>query len=461
MIKVESHRTGSVTHYGEEIKAMMKNDNVISRDALREMTLADERFYWTRTGENATVLEQVCVLSETVKPEALKKAVKSALGVHINFRQQPVIDGHSLKILVQEPDLIPVFPASDAPMHLGTAGTGGMVVYVTYEGCEIVLHVFHGVADARGIYDFLRTLIIYYLYEAGLADCTGTLPKSSDTAPAFEGILSRSAPEDPIGRVDIGRLNTFHIPEKRTEEGMRFQHRYEIDVPLEPLLSLSRASESTVLPTLEAIFGKAIRTVYDVGEKDIVAYTPYDLRGFFGFETSGNGCSSVSMIYRPKMDRYDLGERASFLRAMLDLQTQPGNGYASVEGFRKTVQGFREASGSVEEIAAAGQTKVSSAEGKAYTYGFSYPGKFRLPKEAEPFVKSISLSTKNHSYPLWILACEYNGTIRIILVQTFDSDTLARAIYQELQDIIPETAFEDKGRHCFDEFHFCEVPHIS
>jgi hypothetical protein len=59
------------------------------------------------------------------------------------------------------------------------------------------------------------------------------------------------------------------------------------------------------------------------------------------------------------------------------------------------------------------------------------------------------------------MGCEFGGTIRLIFTQAFDSDRLARAIYDELQKVFPGTEFKDKGSHAFDEFLISEVPHLK
>ena len=64
----------------------------------------------------------------------------------------------------------------------------------------------------------------------------------------------------------------------------------------------------------------------------------------------------------------------------------------------------------------------------------------------------------SYSYPLWIVACEYKGIIRMRLVQSFKSDRLATAIHQELTALFPGTTYTDRGCHDFDSFPLSSVP---
>ncbi len=124
------------------------------------------------------------------------------------------------------------------------------------------------------------------------------------------------------------------MPEKSFGRRTTRQRIWEIDVPIEPLLAIARSSKSSVVPTLQAFIGSAIRNRYGVGNKDIVAYTPVDLRPIFHFETGGNGASTFPIPYSEELDKHDLGKRAKALRAMLDVQVRPENLYQRVRSTR-------------------------------------------------------------------------------------------------------------------------------
>ena len=70
----------------------------------------------------------------------------------------------------------------------------------------------------------------------------------------------------------------------------------------------------------------------------------------------------------------------------------------------------------------------------------------------------MSVSAGSYSYPLWIIACEYKGIIRMRLVQAFKSDRLATVIHQELAALFPGTTYTDRGLHDFDSFPLGSVP---
>ena len=93
------------------------------------------------------------------------------------------------------------------------------------------------------------------------------------------------------------------------------------------------------------------------------------------------------------------------------------------------------------------------------TYGISYAGHLDFGDDIAQQVKTVSVSAGSYSYPLWIIACEYKGIIRMRLVQAFESDRLATVIHQELSALFPGTTYTDRGYHDFDSFPLSSVPH--
>ena len=424
---------------------------------IRPLYFADEIFYWARIGRQATVLEVRCSLRETADPEALKYALLHALRVHTNFRIRPVIVLGQFKAKVDEVKNPPLYKKEDRVRQLGTAETEGLMIYVEYDDKEITLHVFHGLSDFRGICAFLNTMLKFYYHKLGQTGIDLPEPDSADTIPCFENIVKEEAPGDPIGLYMPDLDNVFHLPEENFGKKTTKQRICEIDIPIKPLLALSKESESTVVPTLHAFIGRAIRKTYDVGDKDVIGYTPVDLRPIFHFETSGNASSNFPIRYSKAMDRFDLRERAMYLRSFLDIQIQPENLYARVKGVMEKVNPVTDHSllpGVTTRLIVKSGRKTDTA---SYTYGISYAGAVRFGDEIDPYVASVSACAGSYSYPLWILACEFGGTLRMVFAQSYDSNTLAKNIYQEILHEIPGTEFLDWGHHAFDEFHLMSV----
>ena len=332
------------------------------------------------------------------------------------------------------------------------------MLYVSYADCEFTLHVFHGIADLRSIYAFLHTLLKFYFHALGSTQIQCPEPDSVDTFSCYEEILKGGAPGKPIDMIVPEELDIFYLPEKSFGEKTTKQRLFEIDLPLQPFLAFARANKSSVVPALNAVIGRAIRQSYDVGEKDIVCYIPIDLRPVFHFAYGGNGTTNFVLRYSEKLDRYDVGDRAMRLRTDMNSQIRPENLYASVAALRGKFDKVYSNPLPVSLLSRIVVKKGRQMDVNSYTYGISYVGNVSFEEDIDPHVVSVTACAGSYSYPLWIMACEYNGIIRLKLIQAFDSDKLTKNIYWELSELIPETSFKDLGYHEFDEFPLKTVP---
>ena len=214
------------------------------------MSIRTRFFYWARTGNQPTVLETHCALAQDVEPQALREALLGALRTHTNFRVRPLVVQSKLLASIEDVQNPPLYENTGIARHLGTEETERLMFYVTYKKRVITLHVFHGLADLRGIYAFLNTLLGYYFNSPGLARTDLPKPNNRDTVSCYESILGDGAPGKAVGYYAPKKRDVFHLPEKSFGKRSTRQRVCEIDVPIEPLLALSKDSKSSVVPTL-------------------------------------------------------------------------------------------------------------------------------------------------------------------------------------------------------------------
>ena len=431
---------------------------------LRNLGMDDQVHYWFISGDHTSTIEWEVILREDVEEDSLRHAVLTAMRAHTNFRSHPVIADGRVKVTIDDVKQVPVYAENDRPRQLGTAETDGYLFYFTYQGQKLFFRLFHGLADGRGSLSFLITVLSCYVNETQNMQIDLPEPDSSDDIPVMERVLEEYEGCTPIGRFDSNDHleDAFRLPVDRFDIKDRNWRVFEIDVPLEPLLFVSKSNESSVVPVLEAMIGNAIRRNYDVGDKIIIGYTPVDMRVVFGVETGSNGSTTVAVPYRAVMDKFDLGKRSMLMRSILDLQIQPEN---ICTGLMGTAAGYRKVDSQpypVEMIVpVVKKNLVQLGSMTPYTYGLSYPGKIRFPQQAEPFVDSIVLSVSASSFPLMIEACEYKGIIRMMVTQVFESDEAAKMIYEEIARVIPGTEFKDRGMKIYDRLDLEKLEHIS
>ena len=430
---------------------------------MKEPYLADRYYYyWVNPGGRAPIVEWEVVLSRDVDDAALRRALKAVLHSHTNWRTHPVIvDGRPWhEVMDVDGDEVPVFDDDGTVRRMGTADTFGYLFYVACRGARLSLRYFHSVADGRGGLAFLSALLRCYLGEAGILSRELPAPDSSDTQPTFERILEWMEGEPPFGKFDPKKHEVFSMPVSRYPRRGTVQRTMEIDVPLEPLLALSKRSESSVVPTLQALIGRALHKVYDVGERTIVAYTSIDTRRVFGLESGGNAATHFSVPYVGRLDRHNLSMRAMVLRGALDLQTLPENIATEIA---LNMAGVAEGEASpypVEAITAAIEPSVIENTNASYTYAISYPGKINLPSEVEPYVDEVRTSVSAYILPFSIEACEYRGIIRMVFTQNSPDDTAIRAIFEEIARVVPDTAYVDGGERTYDELRLEDLDHL-
>ena len=129
-------------------------------------------------------------------------------------------------------------------------------------------------------------------------------------------------------------------------------------------------------------------------------------------------------MYSEKMDCYGLNERSMYLRSILDIQIQPENLYQRIKATMEQVIpvfGWPLPIGIKTRLI----LKVGrKSDTESYTYGISYAGKVRFGDELDPYVTSVTACAGSYSYPVWILACEFGGILRLVFTQAFASDIL-------------------------------------
>ena len=425
---------------------------------MEKLYFFDETFYWSRSGKRATAIEVECELTQNVRPNVLRAAMLSALRVHRNFRARPVIVGQRFFVETSDVEQVTVVSEDGRPRNLGTKETGGLMIYASYGESRFTLHVFHGLGDMRSICAFLGTVLKFYCHTV---DDSQLATDRSDTFPCHEHILQGGASGESEGKFIPQEHDIFHLPEKLFSSRTTKQRIIDIDLPLNPILAFARENGSSVIPAMNAVKGRAIRQCYDVGQKEIVCYVPIDLRPVFHFESGGNGAIPFSVPYTAETDRLSAGERARRLRTELNVQTRPENLYATVAGLRSSFDRIFSAPMPIRltspRVVKSGRKKDSAFN----TYGISYAGHLDFGEAAAQQVQAVGVSAGSYSYPLWIVACEYKGVIRMRLVQSFKSDRLATAIHQELAALFPGTTYTDRGCHDFDSFPLASVPRVS
>ncbi len=432
---------------------------------LKDLGAIDQMCYWFSSGNQTSTVNLEVVLQEEVDEEALKYAVLKAMQTYSVFRSHPVIVEGRVKASVED-DItnVPVFAADGKIRKIGTSDTYGYLFYFSFHNNELIFHFFHGLTDGMPSHRFLITVVNFYFEKAKGIVFDSPEPDCPDDFMILDYIMEKNVNDLAIGMFEPEDHadDVFHFPEEQFEESACQWRVFEIDVPLMPLLTVTKSIGTSVVPMFEAIIGNSIRNHYDVGNKMIVCFTPVDMRRIFGCETDHNGSSVASLPYRAMMDELDIGERAKLLRLILDYQTRPTNVY---EALRRRCIPYFEAEAQpfpIEQIVPA--IKWMKAR-KNYippnTYGLSYAGKVMFSEQVEPYIVSAKANVSGGDVPYMIAAIESKGIIRMMVSQCFEDDGLTKLIYNDLESVIPGTAFIDHGIRKYDRLDLADLEHIG
>ena len=116
---------------------------------------------------------------------------------------------------------------------------------------------------------------------------------------------------------------------------------------------------------------------------------------------------------------------------------------------------------SIEDTAQMAVSSLRERDDKNNTYGLSYSGHISFGENIDKYVESVTACAGSYSYPVWMMACEFNGMLRMMVAQSFESDTVVKAFFDEIKEHIPEAVLSDRGIHYFDEFHLKDLRHIA
>jgi hypothetical protein len=425
----------------------------------------DQICYWFSSGDHTSSVDLEVVLQNDVEEEILKYAVMRAMQIHGIFRSHPVIVEGRVKISIDdEISNVPVFASDDQPRRIGTSETNGYLFYFSYRKNALVFHIFHGLTDGMPSLEFLVTVVNCYVQKAEGVEYDQPEPCMPDDFSKFESVLESASDNLTIGRFvpENHKDEVFYISEERFEERSRKFKAFEIDVPLKPILSLAKSYGTSVLPLFEAMIGGAIRKYYDVGNRMIVGLTPVDMRRIFRCDTKHNASSMVALPYRAMMDELDLGKRAALLRRILEFQVRPEN---IRQGIKDICEPYKQADAQpypIEQIVdMINWVKARKKSVQPYTYGLSYPGNISFAETVEPYIVSMTACVSESEVPFMIAACEVKGVIRMMISQSFEDDGLAKAIYREIAESIPETEFMDRGTRIFDRLDLKDLEHVN
>ena len=312
---------------------------------------------------------------EEVDIPVMQDAATEAIRLYPEMGFRPVLDGNG-RIVAGDLNTGKVcFIQRDDKIHyLGTDDTNGYLFYFLCEGRDITLVAFHGMSDAKGITEYIMTMLYFYLEKKGIHSCDEEFVASIRTTEKDLEGLDEEDMYDPYRKyADMSAApfvpqlpKAFQIPETSFPPEENHIHEYMISVSTSAFLKKTKELGVSAAPLLHLIVCDAVDEAFDMGDETYVGMLPVDLRRFFGSKTLVN-CSDSIFIPQTAADRKEsIQTRCKKIKETMLSQLDADRFAAMLAGKVKSSDAF--------DWSAKVKALVGASAGLPFTLGVSYPG---------------------------------------------------------------------------------------
>lgn len=346
--------------------------------------------------EYSAVYRFSAVLTETVDPEALKRAVGECM---------PRFPGFAVKVkkgafwYYFEPNDAPgppVLPDVSNPCQpMRFTENGGWLIRFYYYEKRVSLEVFHSLSDGAGALVFFRTVLSAYLREVG-----------HDMPYAGQGLLDLREPplkeerEDAYARYAGRRALRSPMPAKAYQNRGTAERFYTLNVtmgflPLDKLREVARGLGVTVTEYLTAVLMKVLidkqRREKPVRERPVALAIPVNLRSWFPSGTLRNFILTLRPCIDPSLGEYAFEDVLNYVHHYLRLEQDK----ARMRGvFTRNVRFQRSRLLAVIPVFLKNPIMALSyrlAGVRPYSATYTNPGAFQVPHEMRPFIEHMEV----------------------------------------------------------------------
>lgn len=277
-------------------------------------------------GFRAQSLYKVTVqLARKVEPEALQKALGITLQRYPTFRVE-LKHGLFRYYFTDNPRTAPVVPDDGVVLKsLNFRETNRFLFRVAYFDTTFSIDFYHCLGDGTPAFDFIKTLIYYYLKEIGVdASSQGIVTletpfSPTETEDAFERYYEKGSLFKNTGKMIGENAYGFEKGETFKRQGMAIM---EFQLSASALKEKARAYGTTITIFMGALLCKAIASVREEGKLPIMLFIPVNLRKYFPSDTRFNFVTSAVCKIPNKKDA-ELPYYIDAIKASLDKETSP------------------------------------------------------------------------------------------------------------------------------------------
>ena len=367
-------------------------------------------------------------LPEDVDPEALEKAVHSALALHPVFCYRIVRESDGLFYYLRN-EVLPVVTEA-VPGHTIYYGTEEFGFYpwqIMYSGKNILLSGTHAISDGTGYLSFLKSILHLYFVNLGHEFSPAA---ASDLKPAADpGFCPVSAasvlPCDPPGIPSFPPATPADDSYFETDLSKLKPQR--LILRKNDIRNYATAQDVSTFSIISCYAARAVQQALRLGSGIIKVRVAANLRSWFPYETDRNFSMGFPLNYDiERLDRKPSPLIATAFRSQLDLLTDRDNLIRKLHNEKLDMERLRKDPGNLDGLRDAFRAGRQKASANIYYTHFTRPG---FSAELEDLIEGFEgFVTPRPEKSLVIVASTFKQEITLNVYETLKGNALSRAL---------------------------------
>lgn len=373
-------------------------------------------------------------MKDTVIGEKLEKAYNKAIRRYPHFAVRAVQEGESIKIVPNDRPLV-VYRLEGEPYPINSEKTNYHLMAVGYEEKRIHFFISHVITDGGGCYEYLKTVLYYYLCERyGITlDSAEILLADSDI---FDDELIYPATKE-ILSIDESPLSVSNRPFFRLSEGGyvtdHCQTAYCIRINEAAFMRYNFDNDGSPCVLISSMMSEVIRRLHPDEKRDIVSAVSVNLRpAMKNRHYAGLLSDAIKVNYPYRLHGEPIRKICTCARGMVMLRTQP-------ESLRYSLKKRLECLSEMEPLNTLAAKKaflsrIAFDDALDNTFSISYVGKMAFGSSAD-YVEATYTFTDASTYgTIMIEVSVINGWFDVVFLQGFSSDVYYREFVRMLRE---------------------------
>ena len=424
---------------------------------MKHITLTNYSHFVHGNKENSTILHVQMEMKEPIEEIALIRAAEQTMKRYPAFAMRLVwtSDGFEYE---ENKRPAPVFSLQEGKQyHLGSEETNGYLFRISFRDNAIVLSLHHSITDGRGVMEFVKTLLYYYLKETGVTVNPEGIVRTNEIPYDAEAELEETAerfadcsiPEEPAG--DIGKIVPFALPETCWDEAGNYSCRsFKVSCSSKDAKAAAQRAGTAVSAWLTAVVAKALEKTYDTADKLMLAVVTANIRPFAQSDTMFNFSGYVTLGIPSQLRTAPFAVEAQQIEAQLRNGNTPEAAVKTIRKKRREVQEYRKMS--FEEVFDSEERKMAEKKKNRQAMAFllTNVGVLKLPKDIYAHLITVDLSLPSFETPVNFSTLTTGDLLTIGATMCFDNPAIAENIQAVMKEQGVSSRITDLGIMTYD-----------